>query len=161
MTKDVLLTISGMHYDMTGIPDEDGSEEENGPIEVITPASYYFKNGKHYIVYDEVVEGMPGTIKNKIRITDSQMLEIMKSGLANTHMTFEKDKINMTQYETPYGELLVGIHTRDLRLKETEDRIDVNVSYELDVNGDKVADCSIAMQVKSHGAAAGGAATPS
>ena len=25
MTKDVLLTISGMHYDMTGIPDEDGS----------------------------------------------------------------------------------------------------------------------------------------
>ena len=29
MTKDVLLTISGMHYDMTGIPDEDGSEEEN------------------------------------------------------------------------------------------------------------------------------------
>ena len=33
---------------------------------------------------------MPGTIKNKIRITDSQMLEIMKSGLANTHMTFEK-----------------------------------------------------------------------
>ena len=69
-------------------------------------------------------------------------------------MTFEKDKINMTQYETPYGELLVGIHTRDLRLKETEDRIDVNVSYELDVNGDKVADCSITMQVKSHGAAA-------
>ena len=161
MTKDVLLTISGMHYDMTGIPDEDGSEEENGPIEVITPASYYFKNGKHYIVYDEVVEGMPGTIKNKIRITDSQMLEIMNSGLANTHMTFEKDKINMTQYETPYGELLVGIHTRDLRLKETEDRIDVNVSYELDVNGDKVADCSITMQVKSHGTAAGGAATPS
>ena len=40
------------------------------------------------------------------------MVEIMKSGLANTHMTFEKDKIHMTQYETPYGELLVGIHTR-------------------------------------------------
>ena len=151
MTKDILLSISGLHYDMTGIPDEPGAEEENGPIEVITPASYYYKNGKHYIVYDEVLEGMPGTIKTKIRITDSQMVEIMKSGLANTHMTFEKDKIHMTQYETPYGELLVGIHTRNLRLEESEDRIDVNIIYELDVNGEKVADCNIDMQVKSHG----------
>ena len=55
MTKDILLSISGLHYDMTGIPDEPGAEEENGPIEVITPASYYYKNGKHYIVYDEVL----------------------------------------------------------------------------------------------------------
>ena len=151
MTKDVLLSISGLHYDMTGIPDEPGTEEENGPIEVITPASYYFKNGKHYIVYDEVVEGVPGTIKSKIRITDSQMVEIMKSGIANTHMTFEKDKIHMTQYETPYGELLVGVHTRYMDLKETEHQNDDNLGYELDVNGDKVADCNITMHVKSHG----------
>ena len=36
MTKDILLSISGLHYDMTGIPDEPGAEEENGPIEVMT-----------------------------------------------------------------------------------------------------------------------------
>ena len=79
------------------------------------------------------------------------MVEIMKSGIANTHMTFEKDKIHMTQYETPYGELLVGVHTRYMDLKETEHQIDVNLGYELDVNGDKVADCNITMHVKSHG----------
>lgn len=154
MTKDVLLSISGMHYDMTGIPDEADTEEENGPIEVITPAVYYFKNGKHYIIYEEVVEGLPGTIMNKIRITDGRMVEIMKSGISNTHMTFEKDKIHMTQYDTPYGELLVGIHTRYLNLKETEDQIHVKLGYELDVNGDKVADCNITMRVKSHHSAA-------
>ena len=104
MTKDVLLSISGLHYDVAGVTEED----ENEPIEVITPAAYYFKNGKHYVIYDEVVEGMPGTIKNKIRIAEDGKLEIMKSGLANTHMVFEKGKINMTEYETPYGELLVG-----------------------------------------------------
>ncbi len=153
MTKEVLLSISGLHYDMTGLPDDSVMEDENEPVEVITPASYYFKNGKHYIVYDEVVEGMPGTIKTKIRITDSRMVEIMKSGMTNTHMTFEKDKIHMTQYETPYGELLVGVHTRYMSLKESQDRIDVSLGYELDVNGDKVADCNINMQVKSHGQA--------
>ena len=53
-------------------------EEENELIEVITPASYYYKNGKHYIIYEEVVEGLPGTIKNKVRISEYGMLEIIK-----------------------------------------------------------------------------------
>ena len=58
MTKEVLLTISGLHYDT--FPGEEYNESE--PIEVITPATYYLKNGKHYVVYDEMVEGMPGII---------------------------------------------------------------------------------------------------
>lgn len=145
MTKDVILTISGLHYDT--FSDQD---EENEPIEVITPASYYLKNGRHYIVYDEVVEGIPGTIKNKIRITGDEMLEIMKSGISNTHMTFEKDKIHMTQYETPYGELMVGAFTRDMKVSEGENRMDIRVSYVLDINGEKVADCNISMNVRSN-----------
>ena len=50
MTQDVLLTISGLHDMVFADPEEN---EENEPIEVITPASYYWKNGKHYILYDE------------------------------------------------------------------------------------------------------------
>ena len=43
MTKDVLVSISGLHQDaISDLPDE-----ENEPIEVVTPASYYCKNGKH------------------------------------------------------------------------------------------------------------------
>ena len=45
MTKDVLITISG-------IQTIDG--EVNDPIETVTPGEYYFRNGKHYILYDEV-----------------------------------------------------------------------------------------------------------
>lgn len=53
-------------------------------IEVVTPATYYEKNEKHYILYDEVVEGVSGTIKNKIKISGTDSVEIMKSGLSNT-----------------------------------------------------------------------------
>lgn len=104
--KDVLLSISGLHQDVTGI-EAQGDEPGSEPIEVIVPASYYEKNGKHYVIYDELVEGIPGTIKNKVRILDDQKVEIIKSGITNTHMVFEKDKINMTQYETPYGEMMI------------------------------------------------------
>ncbi len=87
MTQDVLLTISGLHDMAFADPEEN---EENEPIEVITPASYYWKNGKHYILYDEVMEGIPGVVKNKIKITGEDSMEIMKSGITNAHMVFEK-----------------------------------------------------------------------
>ena len=144
MTKEVLLTISGLHYD--SLPDED----ENEPIEVITPATYYLKNGKHYVIYDEMVEGMPGTIQKKIRIAGNNLLEIKKSGLANTKMVFERDKINMTQYETPYGELLIGIFTKNMQVDVTEKNIDVCVNYELDINSEKVANCDIKMNIRAN-----------
>lgn len=144
MTKDVLLSISGLHLDAVG-----GEADDNEPIEVITPASYYNKNGKHYVIYEEPVEGMAGTVRNTIKITGDRVFEIIKSGLANAHMVFEKDKINMTQYETPYGELLVGIHTRKIEVDAREDNIAVAVSYALDINDEKVADCNIDMNIKA------------
>lgn len=148
MTKEVLLTVSGLHYDNFS---EMAPGEENELIEVITPASYYLKNGKHYVVYDEVVEGIPGTIKNKIRISEDGLLEIMKSGLANTKMVFEKDKINMTRYETPYGELMVGVYTKGMQIDVTDEIIDVRVNYTLDINSEKVADCDIKMHICANG----------
>ena len=54
MTKDVLITISGVQM----------SDGDNSDVEMITTGSYYMKNGKHYITYDEVLEGYEGTIRN-------------------------------------------------------------------------------------------------
>ena len=147
MTKEVLLTISGLHYDaLSGETDED-----NVPIEVITPATYYLKNGKHYILYDELIEGMLGSIKNTIKITGDSKLEMRKSGITNTNMVFEKEKINVTQYDTPYGEMMIGVYTKDMKVDVTEDHIDVSIAYALDVNSEKVADCNIVMNIKANG----------
>lgn len=140
MTKDVLISISGLHYDAL-----DG---EGQPVEVITPAAYYLKNGKHYVVYDEMVEGMPGTIRNTIKITGDYMFEIRKSGIADTHMVFEKDRINMTNYATPYGDMMVGIHTKDMKVNVEEENIDVSISYALDVNNEPLSDCEIKVNIR-------------
>ena len=144
MTKDVLLTISGLHYD-----EFSGREDDNEPIEVITPAAYYLKNNKHYIIYEEVVEGMPGSIKNKIRISGEDQLEILKSGLSGTHMVFEKDKKNMTCYETPFVNLLVVISATNIDVTNGEENMDIEVRYVLDVNYEHMADCTLNMSIKS------------
>ena len=126
-----------------------GYETGDDNIEVVTPANYYCKNGKHYIIYDEVLEGMAGTIRNKIKITGDASVEIMKSGVSGTHMVFEKNKKNLTYYKTPYGQMLIGINTKNMKVSVSEDNIDVLVEYELDVNHEPLADCKIRMNITS------------
>mgnify|MGYP003378584831 CR=1 FL=1 len=140
MTKDVLVSISGLHMDMNAeIPGPDAEDV----IEVVTPATY--------ILYDEVVEGVSGTIKNKIKISGTDSVEIMKSGLSNTHMIFEKNKKNLTYYKTPYGQMLVGLNTKDMKVDVSEETIKVLVGYELEVNHEPLAECKIHMKILSKG----------
>ncbi|MCI5874616.1 MAG: DUF1934 domain-containing protein [Clostridiales bacterium] len=142
MTKEVLVSISGLQFA------EDMDQE---PVEVITSADYYKKNGKHYIVYDEVMEGFAETTKNIIKLGDGCM-DITKRGVANVHMMFEKDKKNLTYYYTPYGSLLIGITAAKVDVEETENDIHILVDYALEVNYEHVADCKIKMNVKSKNA---------
>lgn len=139
MTKDVLVSISGLQF---------SAEDQNEPVELITSANYYKKNGKHYIVYDEVTEGFSDTTKNIIKLGE-ESLDITKRGVTNVHMMFEKDKKNVTYYYTPYGSLLVGIDATDIKVLETEHDINVKVDYALEVNYQHMADCSISMSIKS------------
>lgn len=141
MTEEILLSIKGMQLLGPGQEDE---------TEVVTHGTYLNKNGKHYIRYEEVMEGMEGSVKNLIKI-DENGVEVTKRGLTNVHMVFEKDKKNMTYYDTPFGSLLVGIAATDVDVKSSEKNIDVTVRYALDVNYEHLADCTINMNIKSKG----------
>lgn len=141
MTKDVLLSISGLQF---AVKDEEDAE----PVEVITAGDYYKKNGKHYIMYDEVMEGFDGNTKNVIKFTEDS-LDITKKGVSNVHMIFEKNKKNVSYYNTPFGSILIGIDAKSVDIAETEDNIDVKIKYNLEVNYEHLADCSITMNIKS------------
>ena len=139
MTKDVLLSISGLQF-AEGV--------DNDSVEVITSGDYYKKNGKHYVVYDEVTEGTDELTKNIVKLGEDS-LDITKRGVANVHIMFEKNRKNVSYYNTPFGSLLIGIDAKSVDIAETEDNIDVRVKYNLEVNYEHLADCSIIMNIKS------------
>ncbi len=141
MTKDVLLSISGLQFAAK-------DEEDIEPVEMITAGDYYKKNGKHYILYDEVMEGFDGNTKNIIKLTEDY-LDITKKGISNVHMVFEKNKKNVSYYNTPFGSLLIGIDAKSVDIAETESHIDVKIKYNLEVNYEHLADCSITMSIQS------------
>ena len=138
MTKDVLITISGVQL----------TDGESGDVEMITTGAYYQKNGKHYILYDEVLEGYEGVIRNTIKIQPDSM-DIIKTGVTNVHMTFERNKKRLTCYATPMGEMMVGLNTRNISIDESENSLRVRVEYSLDINYQHVSECNIVVDIQS------------
>ena len=48
MDKEVLIHVRGLQT-----MDADGEQE---PLEIVVPGQYYFRNGSHYLRYEEVME---------------------------------------------------------------------------------------------------------
>lgn len=140
MTKEVLLTLRGLQFDQR--------EEDAGQVEMVTVGDYYKRNGKHYVVYEEITEGFSQPTKNRLKFSD-HMLELSRNGLINVHMVFQENKKNLTNYNTPFGQILIGIDTKKIQIDEREDDIVVEVDYSLDVNYEFLSDCHIKIVVCS------------
>lgn len=138
MTRDVLIRISGLQ----------AMDGENDNVEVITTGDYFLKNGRHYVIYDEVMEGFEGNIRNLLKISPDK-LDVRKNGAANAHMVFEQDRKNLTHYVTPMGEMIVEVSTNRILLDEQEDSLKVSVDYSLDINYSHISDCNITVDVCS------------
>lgn len=141
MTKDVIITICGL---------QNGPETDGEPIEMMVSGEYFYKNNKHYILYDEVMEGEEKVTKNRIKISDGKM-ELSKNGVVNVNMMFEENVKHLTQYFTPYGSLMMGIDGKKVEIKESEHEIDISVEYGMEMNEEFVADCNISINIKSKG----------
>ncbi len=138
MTRDVLISIRGAQM-------SDGGQED---VELVTTGDYFLKNGKHYIIYEEMEESGNQMTKNTIKVAEDT-IDIIKDGNISTHMIFQKYKKNISCYVTPFGELTVGIHTNEVQIEENEDTLNIKVGYALDINDEHVSNCNIAIQVKS------------
>lgn len=142
MTKDVLVSISGAHM----------LDSEEGDISVITAGTYYFKNGKHYILYEELVGDVDGVTRNTLKI-DGSRIEMIKGGAARSHMVFEPGKTDVSCYVTPFGQMMVSVTTGKIKIKELPDQLKVGIDYMLEINYEKISDCHIEIEISSKAAA--------
>ena len=139
MTKDVLIAIKGMQFEGAEDPEE---------IEVIQRGTYYERNGSHNLLYDEPVEGTSEIIRNRIKFRENEV-QVAKKGAVNTTLTFTKNEKNMTNYATPFGNLVVGIDTQRIALEMSEQKMGIKVDYALDINYEFLADCKISIEVSA------------
>lgn len=147
MTKDVLVSVKGLQFADADVR-ETASDEELDSIETICPGRYYYRNEGHFIVYEELVDGFAGVIKNLIRLRDREFM-ISKKGPVNVQMVFSEGKKTMADYHTPFGNILVALDTKKIRTEETQDDINISIEYGLEANYQFIADCNIAIHITS------------
>lgn len=137
MTKDIILTISGL-YSTEG--------ETDDPIEIISPGQYFFRNGKHYVVFDEVIEGIDGVMKSTLKFTENQA-ELLRSGAASTRMIFEAGKEHMMIYQTPMGPLSISVCTDDVTAEFSEEQMNLEINYSLKTEGVVITENTVHLNV--------------
>ena len=78
-----MIHINGVQFAFAG--------EEDEPVEIITPGKYYFKNGHHYLVYDEPGEEPNEVCHNLLKFRKSY-LEVRRNGFVSTSSFLRKIK---------------------------------------------------------------------
>lgn len=136
MTKEVLVHVSGVQHEVEG----------GEPIVLVTSGTYYYKNDKHFLLYEEIDDdGMVS--KNVIKIGANEV-SVIRKGISSSHMVFEEGKENLTYYDTPYGSMLMGITTSRITFCEKgSGRMELEIDYALSVDGNHMSDCNIQLVV--------------
>ena len=137
MTKDVLITVSGVQKD---IDDE--------PIELVTVGTYYLKNGKHYVLHDEQPEDNGPVTKNIVKFYENHF-EMTKKGGNHSFLVFDKGEHTSMVYHTPAGPMQISVMTKELSMEETEEELRVYVKYSLDINYNFISQCEVHFKVQA------------
>ena len=127
MTKEVSIMIEGIQF---------GAEDDS--VTTKATGEYYYRNGKHFIQYNEKPLGSDFIIKNRVKIARNQV-EITKCEKQKTNMVFIRGEKTTSNYHTPYGCFVLGFKTIVLNVVEEKNDIQVKLQYALEVNGEYVS----------------------
>lgn len=136
MSDNVVVRISGLQV----------VENTGDNVEMMAVGKHYIKNNKHYLLYDEIDEDSGVKIKNTIKFNETSA-EVMRRGMINGKLVFNKGNNNQSIYSTPYGDLLVEIMTKHIEVNQQKENINLIIDYELYANNSKVSDSRIEIEI--------------
>ncbi|MCI1955784.1 MAG: DUF1934 domain-containing protein [Oscillospiraceae bacterium] len=108
---------------------------EVGEVELTTLGSYVKRGASRYIVYKEYASDDNSSSRTSIlKIDGSFRLTLMRKGGDNTRLILENGKRHLCQYDTGYGNMMIGIFTSRLDSELGDAGGSLQVSYTLDIN---------------------------
>ena len=126
MAKKVWIKVRGTQ---TSPPGEDGGE-----VELITEGTYSFRNGTHFLAYDESeATGMAGT-RTTIRVGENGVI-VHRTGAINTEMQFEPGSVSHASYDTGFGVINMNTYTNKVFVDiDAAKGGDISVEYRVEMD---------------------------
>ena len=122
MLKDVWISISNHQ--------SEGSGEES-TLMFDTAGYYFFDDGVGVLSYQESeLTGLEGT-RTSVMVMPNQVV-VDRDGMLTGRMVFREGIRDSFPYDTPYGQMMLGIDTRRIRHNFDENGGDVEIDYVTD-----------------------------
>lgn len=136
--KDVIISIKG----------EQGLNEETDTIEFTTDGRFGEKNGSYFITYNEgEMLGMEN-VKTSLYIKPDNSVILQRSGALESRLVVEEGKRSTCYYNTPMGELLIGIFGETVKHDLKKNGGSISMKYTIDSNMMLISRNSVSITVK-------------
>lgn len=138
MKENYLITIQGFM-------DVDGDADN---VSLTTVGSFYRKNGKYYICYKETeVTGYAGCTST-LKVWDNGVSLTRFGKDTNSNLIIEKGAVNLCNYQTVAGPILLDINGIDISNNLTDDGGEISFKYSISSNGMLISENKVNVKVK-------------
>ncbi len=136
--KNAYITVIDRHFT--------GENDEGECGELTTKCSIEAADGEIVIRYNETVDNADDC-ETSLYIKNSR-ITMMRSGRFRTSMIFENGKRHICCYETPFGEIMIGIYTNAMFIDFDENGGMMNFAYTIDSAGDLISENELKITVE-------------
>ena len=116
--------------------------------EIITQGFFEKKSDRYIISYTESeVTGFDGS-NTELSVYGNNKIVLNRTGEFLSNLIIEMGKKHHCSYGTPYGELMVGINSKEINSQLSDNGGRINFKYVIDVNSSYVGDFDVTIDVK-------------
>lgn len=107
---------------------------ESDQIEVITAGDLCIEDGRITITYPEYTEDTPARKTDTTVTLEKGVLRIDRQGEMSSHLILEQGVRHECLYQTPMGQMFIGIFTDRIQAEIGERGGEISAAYQLDFN---------------------------
>lgn len=137
MEKEVRITVNSRQTSLMDGDTQDICESYDG--------KYVEMADREYLIYDEQPDDKQHSVKTMIKMGLGE-ITIVKRGAISTEMVFRAGARKLTNYETPYGGMTLGIKTENLSVMQNEKSTRIEIDYRLEIDYEYVTECHIGIE---------------
>ena len=138
MMKDVIINIKGRQ----------GLGDELDTIELTTDGRFGEKNGSYYMTYDESAMLGLENVNTALYIKPGNSVILQRSGDVESRLVVEEGKRSTCYYNTPQGELLIGIFGESVKTELNSGGGKIHMKYTIDSNLNLISRNTVDISVK-------------
>lgn len=139
MKKDILISIKSIQTS----PDGELTQEA-GPFS----GQYFYKDGYHYCLYQETLEGVEHPVKSRIKF-NSELVVLHKSGDVNFDTSFEVGKDSLSNYNTMFGPICIKTITKHVSVEDTSDMLTILLRYDSIMADNYTTDVNMEIRIRN------------